>query len=224
MTEIIPTINGAPNLNVIREKLDQVVGLVKKVQIDVVDGCYAPVKTWPFVDPDRQDFLKLVRGEEKFPHIDDFILEIDMLVLHPIEYLTDFLSLGAKSFVIHIDSTDHVKECIETIKNSGCQIGLGIKPSIDTEKLQPFLPNIDFVEFMGNEKVGHSGVELDKSVIEKIKLFHKYHDSTEIQIDIGVSEETIPELKLAGVTRFISSSAIFNSADPKSALKKLQNL
>lgn len=222
MTEIIPSIIPQ-NLNIVRERLDKILGAAKKIQIDVVDGNYAPTKTWPF-NEDSDEFIKLVRGEEKFPFIDDFILEIDMLVLHPIEYLSDFISLGAKSFVVHIDSTDHIQECIDTIKNSGGQIGLGIKPSVDVDLLQPFLPQINFVEFMGSDKIGYSGVELDDSVVRKIEYFHKKHSSMSIQIDIGVNEKTIHKLKNAGVTSFISNSSIFNSSDPKSALKNLQSL
>lgn len=224
MTEIIPTINGASNLNMIRERLTQLYGLVKKVQLDIVDGKYAPAITWPFIDENPEDFIRIARGEERFPHIDNFILEVDMMVLHPIEYLSDFISLGARSFVIHVDSTDHIKQCIETIKNSGNEIGLGIKPGVDVDLLEPFLPEVNFVQFMGNDKIGHSGIELDDSVIRKIKYFREKHSSTVIQIDIGVSEETIPRLKEAGVSRFISGSTIFNSSNVKEAVTKLQNL
>src|SRR3989344_2067838 len=144
MAEIIPALIPQ-NLNIVRENFGKVLGLVKKVQIDIVDGEYASAKTWPFNDNQFEEMMNIVRGEAKFPYIDDFILEVDMLVLHPVEYLGDFISLGAKSFVVHIDSTDHIQECIDTIKNSGCRVGLGIKPSIDVDLLQSFLPQVDFV-------------------------------------------------------------------------------
>lgn len=222
MIEIIPAIIPQ-NLTIIRERFGKVLGLVKKVQMDIVDGRYAPVKTWPFAG-DSEDLMRLARGEEKFPYIDDFILEVDMLVKHPIEYIPDFISIGAKSFVIHIDSTDHMEICLGTIKSASCEAGLGIKPSGDVSLLESFLPQADFVEFMGNDKVGYNGVELDKKVLVKISEFHKRHSSVPIQIDIGVNEETIPELKEAGVSRFISSSAIFSAPDTKEAIIKLQNL
>ena len=76
---------------------------------------------------------------------------------------------------------------------------------------------------MGNEKVGHSGVDLDINVLDKIKKFHDMHPSVEVQIDIGVSEETIPKLKEAGVSRFISGSSIFNVPNIKEAITKLQS-
>ena len=222
MLEIIPSIIPQ-NLNIVRDRLGKILGSVKKVQIDIVDGIYAPTKTWPFNNNQFEEIQKIAGGREKFPYINDFILEIDMLVLHPIEYLSDFISLGAKSFIIHIDSTDHIKECLENIKEAGAKVGLGIKPSGDISLLESFLPEADFVQFMGNDKVGYSGLDLDKYVLEKIKNFHKRHPSVEIQIDIGVTEETIPKFKEAGVTSFISGSSIFNTNNPKEAIMNLQN-
>lgn len=223
MIEIIPALIPQ-NLNIVREQFGKVLGLVKKVQMDIVDGEYARVKTWPFNGNQFEEMMKIIREEDKFPYIDDFVLEIDMLVLHPIEYLSDFISLGAKSFVIHLDSTDHLKECLDTIKSAKCQAGLGIKPSGDIPLLESLIPQADFVQFMGNDRVGYNGVDLDENVLKKIKIFHDRHSSVPIQIDIGVNTETISKLKDAGVSRFISSSSIFNAPDPKAALLKLQSL
>lgn len=223
MNEIIPAIIPQ-NLKMVRETFSKVVGSVKKVQIDIVDGEYAPPKTWPFNGNQFEEMIQFVRGEEKFPLIDEFDFEVDMLTFHPVEYITDFISMGAKSFVIHIDSTDHAKECLEAAKNSGCEVGVGIKPSVDSSLLEQYLPMIDFVQFMGNDRVGYNGVSLDEVVLEKIKGFNKRHPSVPIQIDIGVSKETIKLLRDSGVTRFISSSTIFNSPDPREVIKEMQVL
>lgn len=220
--EIIPAIIPQ-NLNIVRERFSKLVGIVKKVQIDIVDGKYAPPTTWPFNPDQYEELVKMVRGEEKFPYIDEFFLEVDMLVLHPIEYISDLLSIGVKSFVIHVESTDHVNECIEAIKGAKCDVGLAIKPGSDISLLEPYIFHVDFVQFMGNDKVGYNGVELDKKVIEKIEGFHKLHSSIPIQIDIGVSLDTISKLKEVGVTRFISGSAIFTAPDAEVAINQLLN-
>lgn len=223
MNEIIPAIIPQ-NLKIVKENFLKVLGSVKKVQIDIVDGEYAPPKTWPFNGNQFEEMIQFVRGEEKFPFIDEFVLEIDMLTLHPVEYITDFISMGAKSFVIHIDSTDHVKECLGAAKNSGCEAGLGIKPSVDSSTLEQYLVMADFVQFMGNDRVGYNGVSLDELAVQKINEFNRRHPSIPIQIDIGVNKETIPLLRDAGVTRFISGSAVFNSPDPRQAIKELESL
>lgn len=223
MNEIIPGIIPN-NYNLLRERLDAVRNLAKRVQIDIVDGQYAPPKTWPFKDEERDQLMNMVRNNEKLPFINDFIFEIDMMVLHPIEYISDFLSLGAKSFVIHIDSTDHIKECVQTVKNAGCEAGLGIKPSGDIALLESFLFQADFVQFMGNDRVGYNGVELDPKVLPRIKEFHDLHPSIPVQIDIGVDLKTIPKLKEIGVSRFVSGSAIFTAPDIREAIRQLQTL
>lgn len=222
MIEIIPAVIPS-NLNVIREKFSQVVGITKKVQMDIVDGVFAPPTTWPFGKGQGDELLQMVRGEEKFPFVDELLIEVDMLILHPIETIPDLLTIGIKSFVVHIDSTDHVKECIETIKNAGRRVGIALKPSIDLELLQPYILDVDFVQFMGNDKVGYNGVNLDEQVLEKIKEFHEAHPSVPIQIDIGVNFETAHSLVQAGATSLISGSAIWNSENISDAIIKLQN-
>lgn len=223
MLEIIPAIIPT-NLNIIRERLLSILGAVKKVQIDIVDGEYAPTKTWPFNGNQFEEMIKFLREEEKFPYIDNFFFEIDLMTLHPIEYLSDFMSLGAKSFVIHIDSTDHMRECINSVKLSGCKIGIAIKPSLDTSLLYPYVTDIDFVQFMGNDRIGYNGVTLDTIVLEKISNFHTEHPSMSLQIDIGVNKNTIIQLKEVGITSFVSGSEIFNSGNPKEVIKMLESL
>lgn len=222
MIEIIPAVIPS-NLSIIREKFSRVVGIVKKVQIDIVDGVFAPPITWPFGKEQGDELLQMVRGEEKFPFVDELDVEIDMLILHPIETIPDLLTIGIKSFVVHIDSTDHVKECIKTIKNAGRRVGIALKPSIDLEALQPYILDVDFVQFMGNDRVGYNGVELDEKVLEKIKTLHDSHPSIPIQIDIGVNFDTAHSLIEAGATSLISGSAIWNSENIKDAIIKLQN-
>lgn len=221
MIEVIPAVIP-PDLKIIRERFTKVLGLTRRVQIDVVDGHYAPNTTWPFGSGQMDELLRMVRGEERFPFINDFEIEIDMMVLHPVEYVSDFLSIGAKSFVVHLDSTDHAQICLETVKNAGSEAGIGIKPSGKIEDLQKFLPIIDFVQFMGNDRIGFSGVELDQKVLALINEFHRLHPSIPIQIDIGVSLETAPKLIEAGVTRLVSTSAIFANGDPKENIENLK--
>lgn len=222
MIEIIPAIIPK-DYNLLKERLEKVVGLTKRVQIDIVDGKYAPTVTWPFSNEQRDHLLQMVRNEEKLPFSEELVIEIDMLVLHPIEYIPDMLSLGARSFVIHIDSTDHVSECIEAIKLAGCEVGVALRPSVDESLLHPYIMDVNFVQFMGNDRVGYNGVDLDPTVLEKIAKFHSEHPTVEIQIDIGVSLETIPSLKAAGVSRFISGSAIFTAPDIAKVIEEMRN-
>jgi len=61
------------------ETIEEVLGLVKKVQIDIMDGNYTTTKTWPFNGNQFEEIRQIVSGEENFPYIDDFILETVLL-------------------------------------------------------------------------------------------------------------------------------------------------
>lgn len=221
--EVIPAVIP-DSLETVKEKFGQVLGLAKEVQIDFVDGVYAPVTSWPWGENNEEQFSKIFLGEEKFPFIDEFIMEADLLVNDPEKIIDKLVSIGFKSFVIHIDSTNNVYDCIDLAKKMGGQAGLGIKPSIDSVLLEQFLNKCDFVQFMGNDQVGYNGVELDRKVLDKIKNFHTLHPKIPLQIDIGVNFQTAPEIVEAGATRLISGSAIFESdIGAAEAIKKLQN-
>ncbi|MCL5795187.1 MAG: hypothetical protein M1338_02420, partial [Patescibacteria group bacterium] len=65
MIEIIPSIIPQ-NLNIVRERFGKILGMAKKVQLDVIDGNYAPSKTWPFNGNQFEEMMKIAREEEKF--------------------------------------------------------------------------------------------------------------------------------------------------------------
>jgi ribulose-phosphate 3-epimerase len=222
MIEVIPAV--VPHtLDEIKTKFRAVLGLVKKVQIDVVDGFYAPTTTWPFNGGLKDDFVGIAESDGKMPYYDDFLIEFDLFVVNPIQYLDKFIKVGGRGFVFHIDSTQDMTACIETAKLAGSEVGLGIRPSKDTALLESFVNKIDFVQFMGNDRVGYNGVELDLSVLPKISAFHDRYPDMPLQIDIGVNFETAPLLKKAGITRIVSGTTIYNSTDIKQAILSLQN-
>ncbi len=223
MIEIVPAIIPK-DFESIKNRFVDLKSLVSKIQIDLSDGSYTNIKTWPFIESEDLDFRKILNKEIEFPFINDFLVEIDLLIKNPIQIIEQFIEIGAKSFIVHLDSTSNITDCINLIKKSNLNIGIGVKPSTNLENIKNYLNQIDFIQFMGNDIVGQNGIKIDTNIYEKINNFYTKNPETKIQIDIGVDEETIPKLKEVGVSMFISGSAIFNSEDIISNLKKFQNL
>ena len=215
MIEVIPAIIPKSQEE-IENKLGLVKNFVEKVQIDFVDGKYAPVKTWPF-NLEKESGTKLEISSK-----DEILLEGDLMIKHPEDFLDDFLEIGIKSFVIHIGSTKYLDKCIFHIKEKGLKVGLAIRPSEDSKTLEEYLDKIDFVQFMGNDTVGYNGVELDRKVLQKISHFHSAHPFVPIQIDIGVNLKTASELIKAGVTGLVSGSAVFSDSKVRDNIEKLK--
>ena len=221
---IVPAIL-AKDFSEIPAKLELVKGIADTVQIDIVDGKFAPNKTWPYIG-DHGELLTILREERGLPFWQDVDFEFDLMVAKPQEVMHDFVKLGASRVIIHIESIppDTLSELIQEWKQA-VDIGLALKPSTPVSLLETFLHEVSFVQCMGNDKISFGGVPLDEAVVlQKItELRQKYPELT-ISVDIGVNLETAPRLIEAGASRLVAGSAVFGKANPTEAIRELEAL
>lgn len=88
------------------------------------------------------------------------------------------------------------------------EIGLAILPNSDISEIEKNLNKIDFLQFMGIDKVGMQGAIFNPEVVEKIKTFRTQHPEIKISVDGGVSLNNKEALILAGADRLVSGTAI----------------
>ncbi|MFA5838350.1 MAG: tryptophan synthase subunit alpha [Candidatus Paceibacterota bacterium] len=215
------------------EHLKTELGLVKNfvplVQVDITDGIFAPTITWPFDSAQDKPLLdehfgKMVRQEEGMPFWQDLNFEMDLMIQNPEEMIDKWINIGASALIIHIESTNEIEKIIQKIKDMNIEVGVSLNPSTPNSKLDLILDKINFVQFMGNDRIGYHGVELDERVYKKIKELRNKNSQMPIAIDIGVNEETVTPLVKAGVTKLISGSTILNSDNIKEKIDELKNL
>ena len=101
--EIIPAILPK-NFKEIEEKVAQVAGLSSTVQIDLVDGIYAPNQTWPFNEKDSAIFDELMNEERAMPYWDTIDYEFDLMIKDSDLWLDRIARLGAKRIIFHLKS------------------------------------------------------------------------------------------------------------------------
>ncbi len=218
MAEIIPAIIPE-DFRLMRNEMAQVKDFVDLVQIDVIDGRFAPEPTWPYANgPQTALFEDIVDQERGFPFWKDLQFEVDLMVEKPEEVLDDWISTGASAVIIHADSTKKHKDIFEKLKRAGVAAGLALKPSNSNELVKDLVDEIDFLQIMGNDKIGYHGVELDPLVYDKIADLRDSFPDLPISIDIGVDFDTASQLAEAGATRLVSGSAIFESEDIEQAI------
>ncbi len=206
-------------------KLELVKGVADTVQIDIVDGKFAPNKTWPYVG-EHGEFAAMLREENGLPFWEDIDFEFDLMIGKPGESIADFVRLGASRVIIHVESieTDALSDLIKEWKHL-VDVGLALKPSTPLEVLETFLHEITFVQCMGNDRVSFQGVTLDEElVLPKIATLRKRYPELTISVDIGVNLETAPRLIAAGANRLVAGSAVFGKANPADAVKELEAL
>lgn len=224
MAEIVPAIIPQ-SFEELEEKVSLMVGYVDMVSIDIVDGVFAPPKTWPYNSGDSYAFQNMLDGDQLLPYVEQIAYELDMMVENPLQYIEDWLQVGVSSFVIHTEACrDNAFEIVRSLKEQGKHVGIAIKPRESIDVLEPFISEIDFVQLMGNDNIGHNGVKLDESIYEKIHTVKERYPYVTISIDIGVNRETAPRLVEAGATKLVSGSGIFGKEDPIEEINFYQSL
>ncbi len=223
MIDVLPAIIPINKLQ-LEDEMRKVSGFARKVQIDIADGTFAPVKTWPYNGRDVEYFENLKNQEEGWPKWEDVDIELHLMVAHPENVVEEWISTGIGAVVAHIESTPNFQKVIDICVQHSIAIGVAIKPSTDISKLEPFVSQVDFIQMMGSDDLGRHNVELDPVSVEKIKSLQKLYPERIIAIDIGVTEDTEDILIDAGIDKVISGSAILNSEDPEGVFDSLSSL
>lgn len=216
------------------------------VQIDVVDGMFATSRTWPFNNQDLDKWETLKSQDEGLPGWDKVDFEIDLMVMDQLGVAHDWINVGVSRIIGHLESfdrsftdemtledytemsgrsdynfdldQDELYKLLQLKDEFGVEVVMSLNPTTDNKILDPFLDQLDGVQFMGNDRIGYHGVELDEKVLTKIADLRAKKPELPIGIDIGVKFKTLPLLAKAGVTRFSSGSAILKSDDPKKTI------
>ena len=221
MNEIIPAVlpRTYEDLEI---ALGRMVGAVPLVQIDICDGVFVDSRTWPLNPEDRGHFAAIVRGDEGLPYWSEFNFELDLMVHNPEKYISSWISAGIVRAVIHLESHHNWDE-IKLATGDSLEIGLAIDLDPPYEKLESYIPRVDYVQIMGIAKLGKQGTELDQRVYPLIKRVRADYPDVTIQIDGGVTLDNARMLLECGADRLAVGSKIVGAAMPKDAIKDFQN-
>lgn len=235
MHQIIPSILPK-SYEDLKNKIALVRGFVPVVQIDLCDGHFVPSSTWPFTEGaiNEYHFKRILLEEEGLPFWEDMNFELDLLVSDAVENFDIYSKLGASAMIFHVEAVIGEEKSVEDFKDflegidpyvrDSLDIGIALNPSTDTEKIFPLMPFVNFVQFMGSDEIGHSGVELDEKVFEKIKSFREKYPDIKTEVDIGVNEYTAPKLLELGIEKLVIGSAIYNAVDIVGKIEEFKNL
>lgn len=215
--EIVPAIIPK-DFEDLRKKLSLVRGLVSCVQIDITDGIFVLSKSWPLSDSVWESGVHL-----DLPFCDEFEIEFDLMVSGLENNIQDWLQTCANRIVVHAESTNNLEEVISRMKES---VKVGIAFNIDTqiELYEHLIERVDFVQFMGIEKIGFQGEPFSPKVIDKIKEFRARYKDVIISVDGGVNLENAPLLIQAGANRLVSGSTILESNNIEETIEKFKKL
>lgn len=171
------------------------------IHFDVMDGAFVPSISF------GMPVLKSVRK------VTDAVLDVHLMVNEPIRYIPEFASLGADIITVHAEACSDIDKTIKAIKDSGCKVGLSIKPGTPTEVLFPYLDKVDMVLVMTVEP-GFGGQKFIDYTMDKITAVRNEINSrglsVDVEIDGGVTRDNVSDIVNAGANVIVAGSAVFN--------------
>ena len=183
------------------------------VHVDVMDGYFVPNLTiGPVV-------VEPVSKASTKP------LDIHLMVENNSFFVDLFAPLKPKYLSFHIESEKHPHRLIQKIRSLGISPAITLNPHTKVEDIEYLIEDLDMVLLM-SVNPGFGGQKFIPSVIEKVKklkeLINKKNPNCLIEVDGGVSDKNIKELKDAGVDVVVAGSFVFGSGDYKKAIDSLK--
>lgn len=171
------------------------------IHVDVMDGRFVPnITIGPLV-------VAAVRKICTHP------LDVHLMIVEPDRYIDAFAAAGADWITVHVEACTHLHRTIQHIKKLGKKAGVVLNPATSLSALDYILEEVDLVMLM-SVNPGFGGQSFIPSSLEKIRTLKARIDAlglpTGIEIDGGVSPDTIGAIAAAGVNIFVAGSAVFN--------------
>jgi len=183
------------------------------VHVDVMDGHFVPNLTiGPVV-------VSAIAKAATKP------LDIHLMVENNTFFVELFAPLKPEYISFHIEEEKHPHRLIQKIRSLGIKPAIVLNPNSRPEELEYLLEYLDMVLLM-SVNPGFGGQSFIDSVIPKAKKLDEMRKNINpnclIEVDGGVSDKNIQQLKEAGVDVIVAGSYVFKHESKAEAIKSLQ--
>jgi ribulose-phosphate 3-epimerase len=156
-------------------------------------------------------------------------VDCHLMIDDPDRHAPAYAEAGAGSVTIHAEAAKAPVRTLRAIRAAGARCGLGINPGTAIEPYADLLDEVDMVLLMTVEP-GFGGQKFLDLVLPKITRTRELiaarlvgaEREIWLQVDGGVSEETIERCAEAGADVFVAGSAVYGAQDPAQAARDLR--
>lgn len=175
------------------------------IHMDVMDGHFVPNMTFGPLVAAAIKPLTAAAG---------VTLDAHLMVEKPERLIPDFAQAGVDNLTVHVETCPHLHRTVQQIKDLGLRAGVTLNPSTPLISLEEILPDVDLVLIM-SVNPGFGGQEYIPSSTARIARLRAMLDArglsqVELEVDGGVSTQTIGEIVRAGASVLVAGTAVFN--------------
>ena len=209
---ITPSILNA-DFSRLNEEIDSIAGVSDLLHLDVMDDVFVPNFTFDF-----EAASKIINESSLAVDAHLMVADVDLIAVQ-------YAELGCASVTIHAEATENIPQTLKNIRRAGSRSSLGIKPNTQIEQYAEFIDDLDMFLIMTVEP-GFGGQKFMENMMEKVRTTRKMIGDRPIwlQVDGGISLQTIEIALEAGADTFVVGSAVFNAPDPAQMVLDIRKL
>ena len=174
------------------------------MHLDVMDGHFVPNIT---IGPPIVKWLR---------PITDATFDVHLMIENADRYIPDFAAAGANWISVHQEACVHLHRTLELITHQGCKAGVVINPATPVETLTEVLDMVNLVLVM-SVNPGFGGQKFIPNALHKIASLARIRQERRlnfrIEVDGGVSLDTVTDVVRAGAELLVAGSAVFDGHD-----------
>jgi len=209
---ITPSILNA-DFSRLNEEIDSVAAVSDLLHLDVMDDIFVPNFTFDF-----EAASKIISESSLAVDAHLMVADVDLIAVQ-------YAELGCASVTIHAEATVNIPQTLRNIRRAGSRASLGIKPNTQIEQYADVIDLVDMFLIMTVEP-GFGGQKFMENMMEKVRTTRTIIGDRPIwlQVDGGISMQTIEIALEAGADTFVVGSAVFNAPDPAQMVVDLRKL
>lgn len=183
------------------------------LHVDIMDGQFVPPITF------GANMVAALRKLSKLP------LDVHLMVKDPERFVGPFADAGATVFTFHPEATVHSQRLLASIRGRGMKAGFALNPGTPLTLAEELLDDIDLLLIM-SVNPGFGGQDYIPSATDKLKrarqLLSAGKSPAVLEVDGGISRQTIATAWQAGADAFSIGSAVFGAPDISGEVRELR--
>jgi len=209
---IHPSVLNADHTKILSE-IDRVSKVSDLLHLDILDGKFAPNTSFSW-----EEAQYIISGSA-------IPVDAHLMVIDSDEQGPRYAEAGCQSVTIHVESTRNIGKAIRDIKSHGTRASLALKPATQIEDYRDYLDDVDMFLIMTVEP-GFGGQSFMSEMMDKVSRTRELIGNRPIwlQVDGGISKETIEIASAAGADTFVAGSAVYKAQDPAAMVSILRDL